>query len=672
MSIKLERNVKVCTSIAGSSRGCGDLTVYRGEDTPPVPVYCTIAAFTPNLESNVTSVISNNDLTTTNLVAAQGVGIYTDPSILFRIGAQKLAFEFTAVAPTGGTDNAFGGLFGQTDLFNPASLIGGMAVNPNTGSGDGTIDFLNGFTGPGTPVLTGLSITYPYKAKVVVDGSTGDVSFRDNQVPANSATLGNVAGIGTVFGSIISVILPAQTIGAEQNVTYNLGSSDFEIDFENDALPWCQLDAIIAPEVYELFEFLAQGNATYADRVAGWTTSPGVSSNWTGSMGYPFSNTETWSGQIFENETTTYETDSTFSGKTVGGIVGKLFLTDTSSLSLVTKNAAGFGNDDTSLFLSSDQSNPADSDYTNSDFELVRDSLLEADIILAVALMGNDSCRLCYQTPSDTVFFDQMAMLSTDASTSPLLQMVQSGIFGGSPATYETTYNGTNDDLVIDTYPDSFTSSFGQGIPFKSEPEVKSTRWLNDYFQESAGDAVVLSNGGKTATMNFVTTASSILLNCARLVPANTGIKAMTIELGDVSNPDFVFKMEAINRADSNITISRTGGDLIMEVTILGVTGAPQVIQASYSPTTGDQIAIEMDTDTGTVTGLLYDGAVKSSSTVAFDAAPLSVYMPRVGNEGSLLTSWSVLNQFDQNDLPVGGIRAGFSVGAIDILGEII
>lgn len=203
---------------------------------PPPPVFCSLVTLAVFAETLVTSVITDNNIVTTATDGeTQGSGIYTaSDDVSINVGADTVVAELTINSISDMTDGSAALIFSTTNFLTGD----GFVIEPNTGAADGIIRR----NSDSAVLLSGLSLTIPYTAQLIVNGDTGDISFNDG---VNSTLISNVPTIGSIDGTFSEANLPPSgNIGETIDTTTNLGSAAFAIEPPAQSITWCEAQQV--------------------------------------------------------------------------------------------------------------------------------------------------------------------------------------------------------------------------------------------------------------------------------------------------------------------------------------------------------------------------------------------------------------------------------------------
>jgi len=636
---------------------------------------CRIIDLSTQFINEATAVINNNETTVTSLggVAPVGIGIFDDALMQAKINADKFAFEMIAQEPSFLGENIMAVGFGEPDVFSSGAIgVFALGIPPlGTGVGDWEITFLSDFMSAPIPVLSNLTITFPYIVKVVIQGN--NLTFKDNQVPANTGVLGAAAGLSSVFGSFVMANgVNNSLVGNTQTLKVEGKKENFVIDFENDALDWCQLEQSgVLPSVpYTFQEFFQSGSATFLDRVAGWNTVNGVGATWIGSASYSLVNTEVKNNYVFEFPTIIADLDSTAGGKLIRYQVGNVFA-DTCSAGILTSIITG-GSSRTGVSFNTQDTIDSNYDALLQLFEIPT----ELDFVVSIAIINLNNVRICYKTAKQTVFFQEIKLRNYGNASAATATLNQSSSGLPSGQEYRVQYNGIDADLVINNYPTNFLGFDGSALPTKTAVENLDAAWLLDYklfYPENilGGEYVDITNSGRTA--NAITTFDqSFLLNCSRFIQRDEGgFVAVSFQIYGLvtggTNPNaYRFELQAMNRV-SNCRIELVGADLLLRVLINGVSQPDQIIKTNYVAAIGDQFCLAMDNQFALVRGILQQsGVLYDTGYVSADNAVEVSWMPRAGHDNANGNTMLIVNQYLNVDLPVGVLKTQLITDAFE------
>jgi hypothetical protein len=642
---------------------------------------CDPLVFSIAFESEASTVLNGNEVTTTSLDlgAPVGTGFYTE-NILRRSNTCKWAFEVVMQQPTTSElDRGVGASYGQINPFDPGP-IGGIALGGELGGLTYKIGLVDNLFAAPTPILTNLTISFPWVVKVVYNGDT--ISFKDNQVPANTGVLGTVLGLSNFLGGGLFLINSVEAgIGNSQTSAIEGQVANWIIDFENDAISWCNLEDATggATAPYELIEVSAtNGGNLSSPRVAGWETIGSTSSQWFGNLSYSLLNTVVLDSRVFEvsvlasdngglSDTgglTFYYTNTDFLGAG-----------DLATIGLRTDLDTVDGRHDVSI-VSTDGGDPS---YSSALFLFQMAS--DLGFVAALIVIDNNSARLVYKSSKETVFFDAISVNPYGPNVSPILVLTEGGPTDPSSGdSYRVGYSGIEADYSITGYPDGSTDY--KGDPITTNFETKTARWLLDYdlqFAENIGlgEYVDITGGGYTATA-ITTFNQSFWLNCARLIKAGFGLVAVTYQINGLvtggTNPNgFRLQLEAVNR-NSYCVINFSGLNLILSRLTNGVLQTEQIIKTNYVAAAGDQLCLVMDSTFGLVEGILQQGGVlHRSGPHLIDQATNTTWMPRAGHQNANGNTMVIANQYEAATIPPGVLKTDLQgQGAVDILLDLI
>ncbi len=644
-----------------SATGVSDLLnegVSIGDSQEPEFLVCDPVAKSLYFGFGATENITDNTVEVTNSGAPSGVVISTYTDVFVRPNSQIWGAEITLDGMTGG-DGTFGIAFGQ-----PTALSGGLVagVSVKAGVGDAEISYSNTFGGPPTLIASGLTVEVGDTVKLVYNGATGAVTCKIND---DVIALGNEPLLANQYCTIFSIGQPAAGAGNTITTTTNPGTSLFSVDYINEAVGYCSLTAINpVPDNYQFVQVIQNGNGTSAGRIAGWTTAPSVFSSWIGYIQEVLPNSKAWNSETYEVETTIYQDNATFDDESVGAVSGTNIITGQSLVALKVDSTESF--DSTKVSLSIIYENAAGAAF-DTETLLIPELPDAVGIVRSVTMESASEIRLGYKTPSDQVIFDPIP-IEVSGSTAPYLIASQGGVTSDTD-TLELQYNGHESHMQIDQYPDTFKDSFGNDMPSNYSATGRSVRYLEDWDTTLPGESLVISGGGKIATLTSVSVPANFLTNCSVLYRMDTGIVAGAMEIlaHATSNSAVRFECKAMNR-NSIFGIYKNGANLVLRSIIAGVAQPEQTIKTAYAAGAGHKLVIVINPTTGVVDAHLLDGSTNSAS-INFDNHASAVYMPRVGHDDiESLGSVQFGNLLEAADMGVD-VEAVVPATASDVLG---
>lgn len=637
---------------AGQSPGAG------GDDAPskcPLKLQLQDQGFS----SDVSFVFDENKVVVTNTAGTQGQGIVFDPIVLVNAGNNIWVAELTIESLTALTDGVVGLAFSSPTL----SVFEGFILAPGTGtSADG--QYLR--ASDNAPIGSPVQINLEEEILLIFDGNTGDFSLDDG---TNQIFISNMPTFNTENATIMGFVAPPTGLGNEAHFKINGGGEPFVNVLPAGAKAWCELPP--APDaIYELLTLQLVGNAQLlnGNRTINWTTSAGTSSAFSGFAAYALGNNHVFNSETFELELDQIDVDSTF-GEWEIGILGGIFQTQ------LTLEADVINIGSTAAHFEIISDSVADPNFDQST-QVITFHTLAAEDVIACNFDGSE-VRLCYEVTgfrAETVFFDPIPIFPGDTSYTSIVQTGQSGVSSGTN-TFQTTYNGKDADMAITTYPDTFMDSFDDPMPTKTAPEVKSAVFLRNGVRSVADASFTVDGTGKIMDgFGSFTVVSQMLTTCPVFMRMATGIRVVEVEVTNLTasaSIGYTVLLTALNRNDSFILIDVVAGDLSVRLNILGVQ-TTAIIKAAYTYTAGDVISLEVNTAAGTVRGHVNDGAVSSSSPIAFDDQVLATYMAQAGHNscptGEL---FKITSHYKAADMDAG-LKAVYAVGAMDLEGTVI
>jgi len=638
----------------------GKIGISESHDNIPS---CDQLTFSDIGSTDVSLVINNNNVQSTNTTAAAGQTIVSATNVFRNVESDILVSEIT-INSQSSTGALAGLVFGEI-----SGLFGGIVLLPGTGTAaDGQFFDLN-FVPIGGPV----QITLPHTIQLILDGSTGQFSFNDG---VNTGNCGLVPGISSTDSTFYGFAAPAAGIGEVVDFTANGGFTPLSVTPPASSKFWCELNDAGAP-VYEMLELFSTGNAALSNgnRTLSWTTSAGTSSSFTGFASYPVGNTHTFSNETFELEINQIDVESTY-GTVKIGMIGGPGLGEIQTT--IEFDVISIGSNDAFCDLVVDSSIDNENEKTTG--IISRHTLAAGDVI--TSHFDGSQTRVGYKVggvKSETVIFDPIPRPPGVVTTfTTLTSAVQSGVTSASN-TFSMTYNSNVSDMAITPYPTGFTDYNGGALT--TAPEIRNAIILKNGYTGTTDSIAQVDVDVTQKIVTFTGSPSSptqMRGNCPLFVRKDTGTIAFGMELTTLTTTatiGYQLISEDVVRADSAIQIFSSLGGLVLR-TITTTSGAPTTltttIKAAYTFSSGDLIYLEIDTDNQTVRAHLDDGAVTTSASIAYDSADSSCMMPRIANDNVPATETAVqTSQFKAADM-AASIKAVLAVGAIDLEGTII
>ena len=209
----------------------GKIGISESHDNIPS---CDQLTFSDIGSTDVSLVINNNNVQSTNTTAAAGQTIVSATNVFRNVESDILVSEIT-INSQSSTGALAGLVFGEI-----SGLFGGIVLLPGTGTAaDGQFFDLN-FVPIGGPV----QITLPHTIQLILDGSTGQFSFNDG---VNTGNCGLVPGISSTDSTFYGFAAPAAGIGEVVDFTANGGFTPLSVTPPASSKFWCELNDAGAP-----------------------------------------------------------------------------------------------------------------------------------------------------------------------------------------------------------------------------------------------------------------------------------------------------------------------------------------------------------------------------------------------------------------------------------------
>lgn len=612
--------------------------------------------------------VTNNFVATENVAGGAAGALLVPLDALFVPGTDIIPMEVTVSNMTGRDVNgAIFAAFGET-AFKTSPPVGyNVILGTDTGLNNASItdQDIN-------PITSGFDAADDYRFMVWVDGTNGEIGFKDTL--GNTATLPYV-GVASVTGSFLVQINAFQIAGSTIDAQVNLGSEPFGLEPPAGFVRLCNAEEGFFTEAF--FTFTESGDVSVENSGRDiLLTKDGVDDpDWTGSMvtnsAYPYE----WSteGNVFEIQIVQIDSgvmDDLFRV----GLNG--FLSTQISMDL---DGTSAGKHALEFFT---QALTAGYDEQNS---VANDITLAANDVSAVILYPNGTYPDAQEAPdaqfivkigSDVIIYDRMELPPSSLGNINYNAIAEFLTTGNAPPadTARLRFNGTEANYLVGTYPLGVKDALGNDMVSKTQARVRVPQFevLTYNSQENATILIQNSNKRFNAT-NDAGLANNMYAHCAVMMSMGSGTRVVAVQLTTVDSantPGYFLKLTALNITGADISIEMSGADLVLNSSAGGA-----LILATYTPQNGDILAIEVDTtlNTGTAKGFLYQAGLNQSGAIAYaNTVALAKWMVFAGHSALPTTENMVIDSQLQAADVSANIKPGLSVGAMDLVNNLI